>query len=85
MSGLRWDVEAFPHPQARESLIGGGELQLVRVRLFDGPAVLDDRGLPTTKPDAFTDLRPAEARHLALELLAAAAHAELITEAGTSR
>jgi hypothetical protein len=80
MSGFRFDIEAFPHPDAREGRVGGGWLQLVRVRLFDGPDVIDDHGRPTGRPDAFTDLRPGDARHLALELLAAARHAERLTE-----
>jgi hypothetical protein len=33
----------------------------------------------TDKPDAFTDLRADDARHLAFELLAAAEHADWLT------
>jgi hypothetical protein len=68
MSAYRWEIEASAGP-AREGLIGGGAQLLVRVRLFD------DR-----QPDAYTDLRPRDARHLALELLAAAEDAERQTE-----
>lgn len=71
--GFRWDIEASAGP-AREAVLGGARL-LVRVRLFDQP----DQTWPTTKPDAFTDLRPDSARDLAFELLAAAEHAEQIT------
>jgi hypothetical protein len=68
MSAFRWEIEASAGP-AREGLIGGGKQLLVRVRLFD------DR-----QPDAYTDLRPRDARHLALELLAAAQDAERQTD-----
>ncbi len=71
--GFRWEIEAFAGP-AREAILGGSRL-LVRVRLFDPP----DQTWPNTRPDAFTDLRPDNARDLAFELLAAAEHAELIT------
>lgn len=73
MSGFRWQIEASAGP-AREAIIGGARL-LVRVRLFNEPG---DGGL-TDKPDAFTDLRAADARHLAFELLAAAEHSEWLT------
>jgi len=79
--GFRFEIEAFPHPEARERLTDGGLLQLVRVRLFDPPSAEDDRGLASGTPDAFTDLRPGDARHLAAELIAAARHAELVTAA----
>ncbi|MDP9344255.1 MAG: hypothetical protein M3P44_00765 [Actinomycetota bacterium] len=71
MSGFRWEIEASAGP-AREGTIGGCARLLVRVRLFNEP---DETG-PTDKPDAFTDLRTDDARHLAFELLAAAEHAE---------
>lgn len=66
MSGY-WEIEASAGP-AREGLVGGGAQLLVRVRLFD----------PGEDPqaDAFIDLRPACARRLALELLAATRDAE---------
>jgi hypothetical protein len=73
MSGFRWEIEASAGP-AREAIIGGARL-LVRVRLFNEP---DEAGM-TDKPDAFTDLRAADARHLAFELLAAAEHADRLT------
>jgi len=75
--GFRWEIEAAAGP-AREAVLGGARL-LVRVRLFDPP----DQTWPKTKPEAFTDLRPDNARDLAFELLAAAEHAESLTrEAG---
>jgi hypothetical protein len=70
MSGFRWEIEASAGP-AREAIIGGARL-LVRVRLFNTP----DETAHHDKPDAFTDLRTDDARHLAFELLAAAEHAE---------
>jgi hypothetical protein len=73
MSGFRWQIEASAGP-AREAIIGGARL-LVRVRLFNEP---DEAGV-TDKPDAFTDLRADDARHLAFELLAAAEHADWLT------
>lgn len=68
MSGYRCDVEASAGP-ARGALVGGGGQLLVRVRLFD-------RGVQDAPGDAFTDLRPADARELAFCLLACAEHAE---------
>jgi hypothetical protein len=72
MSGYRFEIEASAGP-ARGSLVGGGAQLLVRVRLFD-------LGVDEQQPDAYTDLRPRDARHLALELLAAAEDAEWQTE-----
>lgn len=54
MSGFRWEIEAFAGPD-REALVGGGAQLLVRVRLFDD-CVKDPQ------PDAFTNLRPRDAR-----------------------
>jgi hypothetical protein len=76
MSGYRGEIEASAGPD-REGLIGGGAQLLVRVRLFDGPGVVDHiTGEPAGEPDAFTNLRPRDARDLAFELLAAAEHAD---------
>jgi hypothetical protein len=74
MSGFRWEIEASAGP-AREGTVGGRAALLVRVRLFNAP---DDAG-HTDEPDAFTDLRTDDARHLAFELLAAAEHAEILS------
>ena len=71
MNGL-WEIEASAGP-AREGLVGGGARLLVRVRILDDSAEHPAGG-------AFVDLRPSCARHLALELLAAAEDAELQTE-----
>jgi hypothetical protein len=71
MSGFRWNIEAFAGP-ARAGMIDGTARLLVRVRLFDEPG----QTWPHTSPDAFTDLRADDARDLAFELLAAAEHAE---------
>lgn len=68
MSGYRWRVEASAGP-AWEGLVGGGALLLVRVRLFD-------EGVDEPLADAYTDVRPADARELAFCLLACAEHAE---------
>jgi hypothetical protein len=74
VSGFRWEIEATAGP-AREGLVGGGERLLVRVRLFDAP------GCDVPRRDAFTDLRPGEARELAFALLGAAEHVERRSEA----
>jgi len=78
MSESRFEVRALIDPARTEGLIGGGELQLVTVELYDGPGVLDERGRPAAEPPVRSSVRPEEARELALELLAAAAHAERI-------
>jgi hypothetical protein len=75
--GFRWEIEASAGP-AREAPTDGGAQLLVRVRLFD-------EGVGDPQPDAFTDLRPQDARHLALELLAAAEDAERQTLSANRR
>jgi hypothetical protein len=72
MSGYRSEIKASAGP-SRIGRVGGGALLLVRVRLFDWAE-------HDPQPDAFTDLLPRDARHLALELLAAAENAERQTE-----
>jgi hypothetical protein len=74
MSGFRWEIEASAGP-GREGLVGGGSRLLVRVTLFN-----DDLEGSEPAPQAYTDLRPRDARRLALELLAAAEDAESQTE-----
>jgi len=77
---LRYEIEASAGP-AREGLVGGGARLLVRVRMFDGPGVVDAlTGEPGGQPDVCCDLRPERARELAFELLACAEHAERRTE-----
>lgn len=75
MSGYRCEAEALAGP-AREGLLYGAAQLLVRLRLFDGAGTVDDHGNPACSPDAFTDLRPEQARRLALGLLQAAEDAE---------
>lgn len=75
MSGYRCEAEAFAGP-AREGLLYGAAQLLVRVRLFDGPGCVDDHDRPSALPDAYSDLRPDQARRLALKLLQAAEDAE---------
>jgi len=67
-----WEIEAFVSP-AREALPGGIGQLLVRVQIVD---------LDSSDPaaHAFIDLRSTSARQLALEILAAAADADLQTE-----
>jgi hypothetical protein len=74
MSGFRWEIEASAGP-AREGVIGGGSQLLVRVTLFN-----DELEGTEPAPEAHTDLRPRDARRLAIELLAAAEDAERQTE-----
>jgi hypothetical protein len=75
MSGYRCDVEALAGP-SRERILYGARQLLVRLRLFDGPGAVDDHGRASALPDAYTDLRPEQARQLASELLQAAQDAE---------
>jgi hypothetical protein len=80
MSLYRFEIDASAGP-ARERVIGGSQL-LVRVRLFDGPGVVDTlTGERAGGEDVFTDLRPTDARELAFKLLGCAEHAEQITQA----
>ena len=80
MPSHRFDVDAAAGP-AREGVLGGRAMLLVRLRLFDGPGVVDGRtGAPAGGEDVYTDLRPAEARQLASRLLECAEHAEQVTE-----
>jgi hypothetical protein len=70
------DAQAGP---VRESLLHGRGCCWCGVRLFNGPCVTDDDSRPDSLPDAYTDLRPEEARRLALGLLQAAEDAETRT------
>jgi hypothetical protein len=83
VSDYRYEIQASAGP-AREGLVGGGAQLLVRVRLFNGPGVVDAiTGEATCRPDVCCDVRPGDARRLAFELLACAEHAERQTrEAG---
>jgi hypothetical protein len=74
----RFDVAAELLPGRREGLVGPGSMQLVTLRLFNGPGVVDEHGQPSRAPDAFTDLRPSQARLLADQLLDCARRAEAL-------
>jgi len=75
-AGHRCEIDAGAGP-AREGILDGRAMLLVRVRLFDNDCV------DTPRPDAYCDLRPEQARRLALRLLEAAEDAErLTTQAG---
>jgi hypothetical protein len=79
MASHRFDVDAAAGP-AREGVLYGRSMLLVRLRLFDGPGVADSlTGEPAGEQDVYTDLRPEEARQLASRLLECAGHAEQIT------
>jgi len=71
----RFEIEACAGP-AREGLLYGARQLLVRVRMFNGPGVVDGWGEQVTDPDVISDLRPEQARDLALGLLQAAKDAE---------
>jgi hypothetical protein len=71
-AGHRCEIETIAGP-AREGILGGRALLLVRVRLFDNDCV------DAPRPDAWCDLRPEHARRLALALLDAADDAEAQT------
>jgi hypothetical protein len=76
----RFEIDTCAGP-AREGVCGGRSLLLVRVRLFDGPGVVDGlTGKPAGDEDVYTDLRPDAARDLAFGLLECAEQAELVTE-----
>jgi hypothetical protein len=71
---FRYEAGAQAGP-AREAGLSRAKMLLVRVRLFNPPAETD---CPPSQPagDVLCDLRPEEARHLALELLQAAEDAD---------
>lgn len=76
----RAEIDTTAGP-SREGILYGRAMLLVRVRLFDGPGVVDGAtGEPVGEEDVYTDLRPEDARRLAFRLLEEAEHAERITE-----
>jgi hypothetical protein len=78
MASHRFEIDTTAGP-AREGILGGAML-LVRVRLFDGPGVVDGlTGQPAGEEDVYTDLRPQDARDLAFRLLEHAEEAEQLT------
>jgi hypothetical protein len=80
LAAHRFQIDATAGP-AREGVLGGRSMLLVRVRMFDGPGVVDTlTGEPAGGEDVYCDLRPAEARELAFSLLCCAEHAERITD-----
>jgi hypothetical protein len=80
MASHRFEIDTSAGP-AREGVLGGRAMLLVRVRLFDGPGVVDGlTGQPAGDEDVYTDLRPDEARRLAFGLLECAERAEQVTE-----
>lgn len=79
MASHRFEIDTCAGP-AREGILGGRAMLLVRVRLFDGPGVVDTlTGQPAGADDVYTDLRPQDARELAFGLLEDAEHAEQLT------
>jgi hypothetical protein len=80
MASHRFEIDAAAGP-AREGVLGGRSMLLVRVRLFDGPGVVDTlTGESAGGEDVYCDLRPVEARELAFSLLGCAEHAERVTD-----
>ena len=79
MASHRFEIDTTAGP-AREGILGGYAMLLVRVRLFDGPGVVDRlSGQPAGEQDVYTDLRPRDARDLAFRLLEHAEEAEQLT------
>jgi hypothetical protein len=80
MASHRFEIDTSAGP-AREGVLYGRAMLLVRVRLFDEPGVVDSQtGEPAGDEEVYTDLRPDDARDLASRLLACAQHAEQATE-----
>jgi hypothetical protein len=76
----RFGIDTTAGP-AREGVCGGRSMLLVRVRLFDGPGVVDGlTGRPAGGEEVYSDLRPEQARDLAFGLLECAEQAERVTE-----
>lgn len=76
MSAYRFEIAAQAGP-AREGIVYGRAMLLVRVRLFNGPGVVStETGDPCPGEEVYTDLRPEQARELAFRLLSAAEDAE---------
>ena len=77
MASHRFEIDTSAGPSSQGSLDGRRKLFLVRVRLSDGPDVLDGAsGLPAGQEDVYTDLLPVDARRLASRLLEHAEQAE---------
>lgn len=77
MASHRFEIDSSPGPSSQGSLDRTRKIICVRVRLFDGPGVVDDAtGLPAGEEDVYTDLLPVDARRLAIRLLQHAEQAE---------
>jgi hypothetical protein len=75
----RFEIDTSAGP-AREGILGGRAMLLVRVRVFDGLGVVDGlTGEPAGEEEVYSDLRPEDARELAFRLLECAEHAEQLT------
>jgi len=80
MASHRFEIDTAAGPSSQGSLDGTRKVFQVRVRLFDGPGVVDDRtGLPAGEEDVYTDLLPVDARRLAIRLLQHAEQAEQLS------
>lgn len=80
MGSHRFEIDATAGP-ARERVLYGRAMLLVRVRLSDGPGAVDGlTGQPAGEQEVYTDLRPEQARRLAFGLLECAEQAERLTE-----
>ena len=81
MAIYRGEIDTSAGP-SRGSVVGRRGQLLVRVRMFDAGAV-DDRGRAADGEDVYTDLRPGDARRLAVRLLEHAEEADRITAQAT--
>jgi hypothetical protein len=80
MASHRFEIGTSAGP-AREGVLYGRAMLLVRVRLFDGPGVVDGlTGQPAADEDVYCDLRAEAARDLAFRLLECAEQAQQVTE-----
>ena len=77
MATHRLEIDTTAGPATQGSHDGQRTLVIDRVRLFDGPDVVDGlTGLPAGEEDVYTDLPPVDARRLAIRLLQDAEQAE---------
>jgi hypothetical protein len=80
MASHRFEIDTAAGPSSQGSLDGTRKVFQVRVRLFDGPGVVDaTTGLPAGEEDVYTDLLPVDARRLAIRLLEHAEQAEQLS------
>jgi hypothetical protein len=76
MASHRFEIDSAAGPGSQGSLDGTRKVFMVRVRLFDGPGVVDGLGEPAGEEDVYTDLLPIDARRLAIQILQHAEQAE---------